>query len=134
MEISPTEISLPVTLAVLGGALLHAGWNTMLKSSADKQLDTVAISVGAGITGLVVAPFLQLPSAESLPWLAASAVVHILYFVLLAGAYRWGDISFTYPVMRGGGPVMVALAGTAAFGEVLTLPQAAGVIFICTGI
>ena len=33
MEILPAGISLPVTLAVLGGAMLHAGWNTMLKSS-----------------------------------------------------------------------------------------------------
>lgn len=132
MEIA--SISLPVTLAVLGGALLHAGWNTMLKSSADKQLDTVAIAVGAGLAGLLVAPFLPLPAPESLPWLAASAIVHILYFVLLAGAYRWGDISFTYPVMRGGGPVMVALAGAAAFGEVLTFAQTAGVLCICAGI
>jgi drug/metabolite transporter (DMT)-like permease len=119
---------------VLGGAMLHAGWNTMLKSSADKQLDTVAIAVGAGITGLVVAPFLPLPSVESLPWLVASTLVHIVYFVLLAGAYRWGDISFTYPIMRGGGPVMVAIAGAAAFGEVLSLAQTAGVVFICAGI
>ena len=128
------EISLPVTLAVLAGALLHAGWNTMLKASADKQLDTVAIAVGAGITGFVVAPFLPLPSAESLPWLLASTLIHILYFVLLAGAYKWGDISFTYPIMRGGGPVMVALAGAAVFGEVLTWAQTAGVAFICAGI
>jgi len=134
MESLPTSISLPVTFAVLCGALLHAGWNTMLKSSADKQLDTVAIASGAGIAGLAVAPFLAWPAAESLPWLAASAGVHILYFVLLAGAYRWGDISFTYPVMRGGGPVMVAIAGAAAFGEVLTWAQTAGVAFICAGI
>jgi drug/metabolite transporter (DMT)-like permease len=132
--LSSMEISLPVTLAVLAGALLHAGWNTMLKSSADKQLDTVAISVGAGLAGLVVAPFLQLPSVESLPWLAASTLVHILYFVLLAGAYRWGDLSFAYPIMRGGGPVIVALAGATAFGEVLSWAQTAGVAFICAGI
>jgi len=134
MEGSLTAIPLPVTFAVLGGALLHAGWNTMLKSSADKQLDTVAISVGAGLAGFAVAVFLPMPASESWPWLAASALVHIVYFVLLAGAYRWGDISFTYPIMRGGGPVMVALAGAAAFGEVLGFWQTAGVLLICTGI
>ena len=127
-------ISLPVTLAMLAGALLHAVWNTMLKSSADKQLDTVALSVGAGIVGFAVAPFLPLPAPESLPWLFASALVHILYFSLLAGAYRWGDISFTYPIMRGGGPVVVALAGTAVFGEVLNWAQTAGVLLICGGV
>lgn len=128
------ELSLPVTLAVLAGALLHASWNTLVKASSDKQLDTVAISVGAGLAGFVVAPWLPAPAAESLPWLAASAAVHILYFVFLAGAYRWGDISLTYPIMRGGGPVVVALAGTAVFGEVLSWPQTLGVACIVVGI
>ena len=48
------EISLPVTLAVLGGALLHAGWNALIKASADKRLDTVAVSAGAGLIALAV--------------------------------------------------------------------------------
>jgi drug/metabolite transporter (DMT)-like permease len=128
------EISLPVTLAVLGAALLHAGWNALLKSSADKQLDTVAISVGAGIVGLAVAVWLPFPSSASWPWLAASAAVHVLYFMFLAGAYRWGDLSYAYPIMRGGGPVIVALAGAAVFGEVLPLASTIGVGLVCAGI
>lgn len=128
------EISLPVTLAVLGAALLHAGWNAMLKSSRDKQLDTVALAVGAGLIGLVVAPWLPQPAREAWPWLAASACVHILYFAFLAGAYHWGDLSYAYPIMRGGGPVIVALAGTAAFGEVLPFWPTLGVALVCAGI
>ena len=96
-------LSLPITLAVLGAALLHAGWNALLKSSSDKQLDTVAISVGAGLVGLAVAVWLPFPASESWPWLAGSALVHVLYFLFLAGAYRWGDLSYAYPIMRGGG-------------------------------
>ena len=33
----------PVFLAVLGGALLHASWNVLVKSSDDKALDTALI-------------------------------------------------------------------------------------------
>jgi len=128
------ELSLPVTLAVLGAALLHAGWNALLKTSADKQLDTVAISVGAGIVGLAVAVWLPFPAQSSWPWLAASAAVHILYFMFLAGAYRWGELSYVYPIMRGGGPVIVALAGAAVFGEVLRPLPALGVALVCAGI
>ncbi len=87
------EISLPVTAAVLAAALLHAGWNALLKGSSDKELDTVAISVGAGVLGLAVALSLPLPAPQSWPWLAGSASVHILYFLFLAGAYRWGGPS-----------------------------------------
>src|SRR5258705_11466886 len=113
------ELTLPVTLAVLGAALLHAAWNALLKGSADKQLDTVAISVGAGIVGLAVAVWLPFPAQSSWPWLAASAAVHILYFMVLPGAYRLGELSYVYPIMRGGRPVIVALAGAAVFGGVL---------------
>jgi len=128
------EISLPIALAVLGAALLHAGWNAMLKSSADKQLDTVAISVGAGLLGLAIAVWLPAPARESWPWLAGSAAVHILYFLFLAGAYRWGDLSYAYPIMRGGGPVCVALAGSFVFGEVLPFWPTLGVALVCAGI
>ncbi len=134
MASPPLELSLGVTLAVLGAALLHASWNALLKSSADKQLDTVAISVGGGLIGLAVALWLPAPARESWPWLAASCVVHIGYFAFLAGAYQWGELSYAYPIMRGGGPVLVALAAAAVFGEVLAPAQAFGVGLVCAGI
>ena len=128
------EISLPVTLAVLGAALLHASWNVLVKSGADQELETINIAVGSGLVAFVAAPFLPAPAAASWPWLAGSAVVHILYFVFLAGAYRWGELSYTYPVMRGGGPMIVALVGALALGEVLPLHETLGVLLICAGI
>jgi len=128
------EISLPVTLAVLGAALLHAGWNALVKASADKRLDTVAVSAGAGLIALAVAPWLPAPAPASWPWLAGSAAVHILYFLFLAGAYRHGELSYVYPVMRGGGPMIVALVGAVAFNEILSLEEISGVALICAGI
>ena len=35
-------LTLPVTLIVLFGALLHASWNALIKSAEDKSLDTVS--------------------------------------------------------------------------------------------
>jgi drug/metabolite transporter (DMT)-like permease len=128
------EISLPVTLAVLGAALLHASWNALLKGSADKQLDTVAFSIGSALLALAIAVWLPAPARAAWPWLAASAAVHILYFAFLANAYHWGDLSYAYPIMRGGGPVIVALAGAALFGEVLPLAPTIGVALVCAGI
>ena len=128
------EISLPVTLAVLGAALLHASWNALLKGSADKQLDTVAFSIGSAFLALLAAVWLPAPARESWPWLAASAAVHILYFAFLANAYHWGDLSYAYPIMRGGGPVIVALVGALVFGEVLPLLPSIGVALVCAGI
>lgn len=123
-----------MALAVLGGALLHASWNALVKGSADKELDTCAVAAGAGAVALVALPFLAPPAAASWPWLAASAAVHILYFAFLARAYRYGDLSYAYPIMRGGGPLIVTVAGIAVFGEVLPWAETAGVVLISAGI
>jgi drug/metabolite transporter (DMT)-like permease len=128
------EISAGVTAAVLGAALLHASWNVLVKAGEDKELETVNIAVGSGLVALVAAFLLPAPAPDSWPWVAASALVHILYFVCLAGAYRWGDMSYTYPVMRGGGPMIVALVGALVFGEVLPPMETFGVALICAGI
>jgi drug/metabolite transporter (DMT)-like permease len=128
------ELTLPVAAAVLGAALLHALWNALVKGSADKQLDAYAVAAGSGLLALLALPFLPLPAAAAWPWLAASAAVHILYFVFLAGAYRWGELSYVYPVMRGGGPMIVALTGVFAFREVLEVAEWLGVGLVCAGI
>src|SRR5690349_12807542 len=128
------EISLGVTLAVLGAALLHAVWNVLVKAGGDKELETINIAVGSGLVALAAALFLPAPARASWPWVAASALVHILYFMFLAGAYRWGELTYTYPVMRGGGPMIVALVGALVLGEVLPLHETLGVVLICAGI
>src|SRR2546423_3741472 len=128
------EISLGVTLAVLGAALLHASWNVLVKSGADKELETINIAVGSGLIALVAAFFLPAPAPVSWPWVTGSAVVHILYFVFLAGAYRWGELSYTYPVMRGGGPMIVAVVAAFVLGEALPPGPTLGIVLICAGI
>ena len=127
-------MSWTVTLAVLGAAVLHAAWNAMVKSGADAQLEGVAIAVSSGALGLALTPFLPLPAAAAWPWLAGSAAVHILYFMFLAGAYRHGELSYAYPIMRGGGPMIVAVAGVPLFNEMPSIGQSAGVFLICIGI
>ena len=128
------EISLGVTLAVLGAALLHATWNVLVKAGGDKQLETINIALGSGLVAFIAALFLPAPARASWPWVAGSAFVHILYFMFLAGAYRWGELSYTYPVMRGGGPMIVALVGALVLGELLPLHQTLGVLLVCAGI
>ena len=128
------ELTLPVTLAVLGGALLHAAWNTLVKSSQDKELDSCAIAAGSGLVALLALPFVGAPAPAAWPWIAASSAIHILYFLLLAGAYRHGELSYVYPVMRGGGPMIVAASGGLAFSEALRSGEWLGVLLICGGI
>lgn len=128
------EISVPVMAAVLASAVLHAGWNALLKSSPDKGLENAAMALSRGLLAIAAVPFLPLPAPAAWPWLLASVLVHVAYFWALANAYRGGDLSFTYPVMRGGAPALVAIAGFFVFGEVLPPAETAGVALISLGI
>lgn len=129
MEISPT-----VMLAVLVAAILHAGWNALLKASPDKALANVGQAIARGVIALALLPFVAAPAPASWPWIIASVVVHIAYFWLLAGAYRWGDLSFSYPLMRGSAPAIVAIAGLLLFSEALPLSEWVAVVLICTAV
>lgn len=127
-------LPLNVTLLVLVAALLHASWNAIVKSSANKLLDTVTLSIASALICLAALPFLPLPERASWPWLAASVVLHVCYFLTLAGAYRWGDLSHAYPLMRGTAPLLVALTGAFLLDDKLSAGMWAGIALISIGI
>ena len=129
------EITLPVTLAVLGAGFLHALWNAMLKSAAGEPLlDTALIVAGSSVVALALLPFVAFPDRAAWPFMALSAVIHFAYYVTLAGAYRRGDLSFAYPLRRGVAPLIVTLLGVVFLGERPTATMLAGIALISLGI
>jgi drug/metabolite transporter (DMT)-like permease len=127
-------VPLEVTVAVLGAALAHATWNAMLKSSRDVLFDMTLVVFAAG---LVTAPFLlvvELPAPAAWPYIIASMLLHIAYYVALVGAYRAGDLSHGYPIMRGIAPLIVSLCALAWLGEAPTPSVWLGVLLICGGV
>lgn len=130
----PGELSPGVTLAVLGAALLHASWNAMVKSSRDTLLDTALVCIGGAAVTLPFLFFVQPPPERTWPYLGASLVIHVGYFFAIAGAYRTGDLSHGYPIMRGIAPLLVAVAAFAVFGESVSLNVWLGILLICGGV
>ena len=124
----------PVVAAVLFGALLHAGWNAMVKSSSDKALDTATIHLVGSIVALPLLLFTGLPAPSSWPYILASVVIHIGYYIALTGAYKHGDLGLTYPLMRGTAPLLVALSATFTVGETLSPLSWAGVLGVSCGV
>jgi drug/metabolite transporter (DMT)-like permease len=123
-----------VVAIVLFAALLHSLWNALLKNSGDKRLTTVMITSAAGALAAVVLPFLRAPAPASWPFLAASSCTQVMYFALLAAAYRQGDMSHTYPIMRGTAPLIVASVSASLIGETLSNGEWLGVALICLGV
>src|SRR6185369_13988904 len=120
-------LSWSVVAAVLFAALLHASWNALIKAGNDQALDTALIQVlGCGV-GAALVVWVGLPRREALPWIAASLVIHIGYYITLVGAYRHGDLGFAYPLMRGTAPLLVALTSGQLIGEHVPLAVWLGV-------
>jgi len=123
-----------VVAAVLFGALLHAGWNALVKSSGDKELDTALLHFIGSVVALPALLFVGLPPSVALPFIGASIVIHIAYYVTLAGAYKHGDLGLTYPIMRGSAPLLVALGSSLVLGESLSALAWAGVLGVTVGV
>ena len=129
------ELTLPVTLAVLGAGFLHALWNALLKSAAgEPMLDTALIVAGPTLVCVPLLPFVPLPAREAWPFALASMAIHFVYYLMLTGAYRLGDLSFAYPLMRGVAPLIVTILGVVFLDERLRPPMVAGIALISLGI
>jgi drug/metabolite transporter (DMT)-like permease len=135
LTVPASELSLGVTLVVLGAAFLHAAWNALLKSTGGEPLlGTALIVAGSSIVGLVMLPFVAVPAPASWPFVAVSSAIHFGYYLTLSAAYRRGDLSFAYPLMRGVAPLFVALLGMVFLGEHPSPPAIAGITLISLGI
>lgn len=123
-----------IFIIVLFAAALHAGWNAAVKLGGDKTVTTLMVTSAAAAIAALVLPFLRQPLPASWSFIAASGIIHIAYFLLVAQAYRAGDMGQTYPLMRGIAPLIVALVGTLGLGEPITAGGAVGIGLICVGV
>jgi len=121
-------------MAVLAAAACHAGWNALLKLNVAPVVATVLVAVAAGLLVLPLLPITPLPAAAAWPYIVASAIIHVAYFVALAEAYRWGDLSQVYPIARGTAPLLTAALASLWLNEALGSNGWAGVIVLAAGI
>ena len=73
-------------------------------------------------------------SSEAIPFIAGSAALELVYFVLLARAYVGGEVSVIYPIARGSAPVVVLVFGAIALKEDVPVGAAVGVLAIAAGV
>jgi drug/metabolite transporter (DMT)-like permease len=127
-------LTLPIILAVLFGALLHAAWNAMVKRGGDPLVELALVTAGASVLSIPLLPLVPFPPAAAWPFLVASLVIHVGYYATLIGTYRHADLSVGYPLMRGSAPLLVTLAGVLLLGEHPTPAMCAGIVLICGGV
>jgi drug/metabolite transporter (DMT)-like permease len=134
--VSATAITL-----ILIAAVAHASWNLFSKQAAQ----TGAISfiwLAATAATLLYIPVIAIAWAggwlhlTALGWvfMAGTGVLESAYFVFLQSGYRLGDLSLVYPVGRGTGALLAAVAGIAFLGERPGPVAIGGIIAVVAGI
>lgn len=124
---------------VVAAALMHAVWNVAAKKAGGDgrfvMINAVLVAV-LWMPAAFVAGYDEVPRYGLREWLtiAVSAVVHVVYFNVLLKGYRVSDLTVVYPVARGTGPLLTALAAGPVFGERLTPLSAVGVLAVCGGV
>jgi drug/metabolite transporter (DMT)-like permease len=120
--------------AVLAAALLHAGWNAVVKVGLDRFSSVLLLALVQSGLALALLPFFPAPGMPSWPWIAVSALLHTGYKLFLIRAYEHGDLSQVYPLARGTVPLLTALVGALVLGESLTPLRTLAVLAIGLGV
>jgi len=134
--VSPTAIGL-----ILVAAVAHASWNLFSKQASVTGAVSFIWLVSVTATALY-APVITIdvivtrPHLSGLSWifLAGTGVLQAAYFLFLQRGYRLGDLSLVYPIGRGTGALLAALAGIFILGERPGPVAIAGIGCIVAGI
>lgn len=119
---------------LLAAAVLHVGWNLLLKGAASRT----AVSWWALVCGTVV--FLPLLAARPglpttiWPLAALSATIEVTYYLLLSYAYARADFSQAYPLARGAAPLLLTVWSALLLREIPSRSGALGIGLIVAGL
>jgi len=121
-------------LLLLVSAILHTGWNLLIKQSEDKYIVTWWMVTIGGVFAMIALLFTGLPPREMWLFAIISICVEAVYFVTLSYAYHDNDFSLIYPVARGAAPAFLALWSFLFLHEKLTSGGMIGLGMIIGGL
>ena len=123
-----------VWAAVLAAALLHALWNSVVKSAGDKFLSSARVALWTGLFAFACMLATPAPYAASMPCVIASALIHVVYFLLVGRLYRNADLSVAYPLMRGLAPLIATGIAAVTLREIPGAVALVGVVGLVAGV
>lgn len=134
MDVLMSGIPAGVVPVVLIAALLHATWNALAHAVPDRLTAFALMGTTSLVAGGVLAALSPAPTARAWVYIVASALLHILYNLLLMRSFMLGDFGQVYPLARGTAVAVVAVLATVAVGEAMPASRLVGVILVCAGL
>jgi drug/metabolite transporter (DMT)-like permease len=127
--VSPT-----IFIIVILSAVLHAGWNVIVKSNADRLLSLTVLQSFMALMGALMVVIFGFPGHKVWPWAFASGVLHLGYNLFLVRAYRHADLSVVYPIARGAAPLMTLLGSFFLTQDGVGVWMAASIVILVVGL
>jgi drug/metabolite transporter (DMT)-like permease len=127
-----------IALVVLAG-FIHACWNIAAKKAGGDvrfvAFTSVVLMVFWAPVGLWVG-WQQVPAWGLLEWalVLASALLHIVYFIVLLRGYRKADLTVVYPLARGSGPLLSSMVAIFFLGEQISALGLVGILGVVGGV
>jgi uncharacterized membrane protein len=122
---------------VLISALFHALRSLFTKESGDKQIFLWLYSI---IALLFFSPLfiyflfvVGITKPAAYAWCAGSGFIHFLYWIFLTRAYKEGDLSHVYPIMRSS-PALVLVVAVHFLGEQVSFQGVCGILLVAAGV
>ena len=115
-------------------AVLHAFWNILLARARDPESATAIALVAAAVVFAPVTALRFDAERAAWPFIVVTSLLQLLYFALLATAYRRVELSFVYPVARGVAPAVVLVVSVIVLGHATSAAQVAGVALVGVGV
>jgi uncharacterized membrane protein len=115
-------------------ALAAAFWNLLLARARDPESATVVALLAAVVVFAPVTAVTFDAEWAVWPFVVVTSMLQLVYFALLATAYRKAELSFVYPVARGVAPALVLVVSVAVLGHGTSAAQVAGVILVGAGV
>ncbi len=123
-----------VFAAILFAALLHAGWNSIIKLALDLRASVLLLAIVQATAAILILPFVHQPAYPAWGWIVVAALLHSGYNIFLVEAYSRVDLSQAYPLARGTAPLLVTIFSISVLGENLNTLALAGIGLISFGI
>jgi drug/metabolite transporter (DMT)-like permease len=129
---------------VLTSAFLHAAWNFLSKrvSARVGASGPAFVWLFSSLNTVIYLPFVigliltQRPQIQpvGMLFMAGSALLQLVYFLLLQRGYQTGDLSIVYPLARGSGPALSTIAAILLLGERPSAPALIGAGLVIGGV
>ena len=126
---------------ILVAAVAHATWNLFSKQASAAGASSFVWLMSLAATVLyapvvAVSVLLSPPRLTPLDWvfMTGTGLLQVGYFLFLQSGYRLGDLSLVYPLGRGSGALLAALAGITLLGERPGTAGITGIVLVVLGV